>query len=294
MPSDEQPAGGPLVPLRQEIVQFYGDQLTGVLVPQSDGQAVWCVPLRPVSAFLGLDWAGQFTRTKNDPVLGPALISVEIISTETSGRGRGRRAVLCLPLDYLPGWLFGINASKVRDPNLAEKITRYRRECFRVLCEAFAPELLPLAAVPSVTPDLRLATQAVEQARALLALAEQQLAIEQELNQVGGKQERMAEYLRGFITRTNARLDTLELHLPAGDTISEGHAAEIALAVKNVGSLLPAKSGMNGYQQVYAEMYRRYGLSSYKHLPAADYAGAITWLKGWHEELTGKGGATNE
>jgi hypothetical protein len=274
-----------LVPLRQEVVEFYGDQLTGVLVPRPDGGATWCIPLRPLAAFLGLDWAGQFTRTKNDPVLGSVLIPVEIISTETPARGRGRRTLVCLPLEYLPGWLFGINAGKVRDPAIAEKITRYRRECFRVLCEAFAPDLLPPADAPSVTPDLSLATQAVEQARALLALAEQQLAIVQELARVRNKQDIMAEYLRGFIGKTNARLDALELHLPAGDTISEAQAAEIALAVKNLGSRLPAKHGMTGYQQVYAELYRRYGLSSYKHLPAARYQEALNWLRGWYQEV---------
>lgn len=284
--SDTDPAGGPLVPLRQEMVEFYGDQLTGVLVPHADGRAVWCVPLRPICDYLGVDWASQWRRTQRDPVLGATVISVVITTTQKPGRGHRDRAVLCLPLEYLPGWLFGINASRVR-ADLAEKITRYRRECFRVLCEAFAPDLLPPADAPSVTPDLHLATQAVEQARALLALAEQQLAIEQDLARVRSKQEVMAEYLRGFITRTNTRLDVLELHLPAGDTISEAQAAEIALAVKNLGSVLPGQGGMNGYQRVYAELYRRYGLSSYKHLPAARYPEALAWLRGWYAELTG-------
>jgi hypothetical protein len=279
-------SSGPLVPLRQEIVEFYGDQLTGVLVPHGGG-AVWCIPLRPICDYLGLDWSGQRQRTQRDPVLGAMLISVGVTPSEMGGRGVGRRTVLCLPLEYLPGWLFGINAARVRDETLAEKITRYRRECFRVLCEAFAPDLLPPADAPSVTPDLSLATQAVEQARALLALAEQQLAIEQELARVRSKQDVIAEYLRGFIVKTNTRLDVLELHLPASDTISEAQAAEIALAVKNLGSRLPAKSGMTGYQQVYAELYRRYGLSSYKHLPAAHYPAALAWLCGWYQELSG-------
>jgi P22_AR N-terminal domain len=286
MVGDSEPVGGPLVPLRQEIVEFYGDQLTGVLVPQGEGRAAWCVPLRPICTYLGLSWGSQRNRTMGDEVLRDAVISVSIIDTQITGRGHGSRAVLCLPSEYLPGWLFGINAGKVR-PDLADKITRYRRECFRVLCEAFAPDLLPPADALSVTPDLTLATQAVEQARALLALAEQQLAIEQELARVRSKQDVMAGYVRGFIVKTNARLDALELHLPAGDTISEAQAAEIALAVKNLGSRLPVKSGMTGYQQVYAELYRRYGLSSYKHLPAARYQEALDWLRRWYAELSG-------
>ena len=49
---------------------------------------------------------------------------------------RGGRDVQCLPLDYISGFLFGINAERVRD-DLRERVIRYQRECYRVLAEAF-------------------------------------------------------------------------------------------------------------------------------------------------------------
>jgi hypothetical protein len=36
---------------------------------------------------------------------------------------------------------------------------------------------------------------------------------------------------------------------------------------------------------VYAELYRRYRISSYKNLPATQYEAVLTWLHGWYQEL---------
>ena len=38
----------------------------------------------------------------------------------------------CLVLEYLPGWLFGVMTSRVRE-EVRDKLTRYQEECFRVL-----------------------------------------------------------------------------------------------------------------------------------------------------------------
>lgn len=196
--------------------------------------------------------------------------------------------MVCLPLDLLPGWLFGINAARVKS-ELQAKITRYRRECFRVLWQAFRRDIVP---APEPIRDLSGAALALEIATAVQHLAQQQLALEAELGQVAGqmgqmagRQEVMAEYLRGFIQRTEGRLTSLELQLSAGATINEAQAAEIALAVKNVGQRLAAQGDHAGYAKVYSELYRRYRISSYKNLPAARYQEVLDWLHGWHEEL---------
>jgi hypothetical protein len=128
------------------------------------------------------------------------------------------------------------------------------------------------------------------------ALARQQLAYEGRLDQVGGqladvagRQEVMADYLRGFIQTTDARLTTLELQLSAGATVSEAQAAEIALAVKNVGQRLVAGGTRDGYARVYSELYRRYRISSYKNLPATRYEEVLAWLASWYAELAPAG-----
>ena len=70
-------------------------------------------------------------------MLAEALRFVRVTRTNLAGDPE----TLALPLEYLPGWLFGISASRVRK-ELKEKIMRYRRECFRVLWQAFQADAL--------------------------------------------------------------------------------------------------------------------------------------------------------
>ena len=50
--------------------------------------------------------------------------------------------MLCLPLDLIPGWLFGIPVGRVKE-EIRPKLLRYQRECFRALWDAFKSALLP-------------------------------------------------------------------------------------------------------------------------------------------------------
>src|ERR671938_296287 len=65
------------------------------------------------------------------------------------------------------------------------------------------------------------AALALEIATAVQHLARQQLDMEVRLGDVAGRQEVMAQYLKGFIQKTEGRLQNLELHLSTGATVSE-------------------------------------------------------------------------
>jgi hypothetical protein len=136
---------------------------------------------------------------------------------------------------------------------------------------------------------------ALEIATAVQHLARQQVEMETQLGQVVGRQEVMADYLRGFIHQTNQQLQqhdqqltSIELRFSGEATISEAEAAEIALAVKNVGQQLAAQGDKNGYAKVYSEMYRRYSISSYRNLLSSRYEEVLNWLHGWYRELSSK------
>jgi hypothetical protein len=130
-----------LVPLDVRTVDFYGDHVTGAVVQVGDETQIY-VPLRPICDYLGLAWSGQFERIKRDEVLAEAIRFVRVSRTNTLG---GQQVALCLPLDYLPGWLFSISIQRVR-PALRPALHRYRRDCYRILSEAFLsrPFLLDL------------------------------------------------------------------------------------------------------------------------------------------------------
>ncbi len=64
-----------------------------------------------------------------------------------------------------------------------------------------------------------------------------------------------------------------------------------SLAVKNLASLLPpTHKGVNGYQQVYAEMYHRYDIRSYWAPPRKNYDEVVAWLHEWYDEVTARQG----
>ena len=264
-----------LTPIEVRTVEFYGDAITGALVRVGDESQVY-VPIRSICDYLGLSWVGQRERIMRDEVLAEAVQFVRVTRTNNSER-RGDPNVLCLPLDLLPGFLFGVNAARVK-AELRDKIIRYRRECFRVLWEAFRPAILPAAEL-APRPGQSGAALAYELATAVANLAREQMEAEQRL---GGRIDAMARWAK----RTDERITALELRLTEDDEqISEAQAAELALTVKTVANALLQHGAANGYQRVYGELYRRYSISSYKSLPRRRFQEALEWLRAWLGEI---------
>ncbi|MCP4418264.1 MAG: hypothetical protein GY805_16705, partial [Chloroflexi bacterium] len=116
-------------------VPFYEDRL--IVQLGEDGDIY--VALRPIVEALGLDWAGQLQRIKRDPVLSEETITICVGVTPTQmqrKRGEGAKRFVCLPKQYLSGFLFGINANRVRK-ELREPVIKWQREAHLFLDAAF-------------------------------------------------------------------------------------------------------------------------------------------------------------
>lgn len=113
--------------LVQRSVDFYGD---GLVVFHQDG--ISYTPVKPVCDRFGIDWEGQRQRIARDEVLDSATC---MIKAQIPGDTQ-RRDHVCLPLDYLNGWLFGVDVGRIR-PELRERLILYKRECYRILARAF-------------------------------------------------------------------------------------------------------------------------------------------------------------
>ena len=103
-------------------VNFHGHALT---VITSASQQL--VAMKPVAEGIGLDWKSQHSRIQRHPVLQ----SVMVMMTTTGADGKSYQ-MLCLPLDYLNGWLFGVDANRVRE-DIRDTLIMYQRECYQVL-----------------------------------------------------------------------------------------------------------------------------------------------------------------
>ena len=88
------------------------------------------VAMKPICENIGLDWKAQYDRIKRHAVLSEGMV---MMTTPSKG---GEQQTICLPLDYLNGWLFGVESNRVK-PQIRESLLQYQRECFRVLNEHF-------------------------------------------------------------------------------------------------------------------------------------------------------------
>jgi hypothetical protein len=127
-PEPEQQAE-PVYPLAQRTIDFYGDDLTAVQV----GEQVYS-PVKYMCECLGVAWAPQWQRIERDAVLSTVIVTIIVEAKD----GKQREAI-CLPAEYINGWLFGIDENRVK-PELREKLIAYKREAYVVLAKAFMGE----------------------------------------------------------------------------------------------------------------------------------------------------------
>lgn len=246
-----------LIPTEQRSVEFYGDELIAVLL---DGEPY--VPIRPLCDYLGLSWSGQRERILRDDVLSESAATVRV--TRTEGQREVTRELLALPLRYLNGWLFGVNARRVKD-ELREKLIQYQRECYEALAQVFQAR----AASPgSSLANIR------DMALAIAEMAEQQIVLEGRVSVTEARLEQAAIVV-GDIRK---RLKSVEGRIRPDVYIIDEQAAEISLQVKALAHLIGGH-----YQTVFSELYRRFGVSSYKLIRIEQYETVLDFLDEWRE-----------
>lgn len=99
------------------------------IVAGNDSQKL--VPIKPICEALGIDDSNQFKKLKEDE----DLLSIIVLSTIIDSSGKPRE-MLCLPLEFVFGWLFTINPKNVK-PEAQEAVRSYRMECYRALYSHF-------------------------------------------------------------------------------------------------------------------------------------------------------------
>jgi hypothetical protein len=108
-------------------VNFYGNN---VEVVKDEKGEIW-VSVRSICEGIGVDWKSQWAKLSSDQKFNCG----DITSVARDGR---QREMVCLPLNQLNGWLFSINANKVRE-DVKHKLLQYQQECMDVLYNHFMP-----------------------------------------------------------------------------------------------------------------------------------------------------------
>jgi hypothetical protein len=119
---------------------------------------------------------------------------------------------------------------------------------------------------------------------AIAQMAEQQLALEQRVNAHAERLDKAAHVIRAF----DRRLGALEEQLNPAAYLTDAQAAEVAAAVKTLAELLTTRDATNNhYQGVFAEIYRRFRVSSYKQLRQDQYTAVLAFLSDWSTAIQG-------
>lgn len=104
-----------------KTIDFNGQSLITI---EKDGIAYTAI--KPICENIGLHWRGQRERILREEVLSEG---VRVIRTPSAG---GDQDMLCLPIEYLNGWLFGVDTKRVK-PEIKPALLMYKKECYKVL-----------------------------------------------------------------------------------------------------------------------------------------------------------------
>lgn len=251
-----------LQPTEQKTVLFRDDEITAVI---ANGRVY--VPLRTICNNLGVAWSAQRQRILRDPVLAEEMTPMIVTITGTGQQVEAQ----CLPLEFLNGWLFGINANRVAE-DVRDDLIAYQKECYQVLYEATQDGRLTTDADTDIEALLSQdspAAQAYQMAMAVVRLARQQLIMEARLDTAVTT-----------LTEHGERLDQLEAAV-GGKHVTEAQAAQISQAVKAVAMALGKKTKRNEFGGVYGELYRKFSVSSYKAIPQRRFDEVMAFLNEW-------------
>jgi len=92
-----------------QSVDFHGKIIPTI---QHDGKHY--VGMKAICENIGLGWQGQHERIRRHVVLQEG---VRVIRIPSNG---GEQDMVCLPLEYLNGWLFGVDVTRLKSPESVE------------------------------------------------------------------------------------------------------------------------------------------------------------------------------
>ena len=105
-----------------QTIDFNGQSLLTI-----EKNGVQYAAVKPIAENIGLNWDSQRKRITRDDVLN----SVAVMMTAT-GTDNKQYDMMCLPIEFLNGWLFGVDAKRVK-PEIKASLIQYKMQCYKVL-----------------------------------------------------------------------------------------------------------------------------------------------------------------
>ena len=112
--------------IQYSLIPFNGEKIMAI----SQDNKKFVVP-KQICENLGVDWSAQRQKIERDSVLSSTMVMITTVAKD----GKNRE-MLALPLEYLNGWLFGIDDTRVKK-EIRQKVIDYKKQCYIVLYEYF-------------------------------------------------------------------------------------------------------------------------------------------------------------
>jgi hypothetical protein len=233
--------------VEQATAVFDGVEITAVRA--GDGWVYASLP--HLCRALGLDLESQKNAIGEHAILTEGLSPFPLI--------QGTRVVAT--------WCLRANPVKRLKPEKQQRISRYQQQVADVLDRLFG--------IGAQTPTVQTSTGGGIAPAYAEGLAIARMASEQALEAL-----QKADTANARATVIEARLMALEARLMPREQISEEQAERISDLVKQAALALSQKLGGDNYfGTVYGQLYRAFGVTSYKLLTMAQYPKAVAWLE---------------
>lgn len=117
------------------MTQSIISKINGVDIVTVDKDGDIYVPIKPICRALGIDKDSQAKHIKRHYILASTAVTLTAVAADDK-----EREMLCLPVEFIYGWLFTIDAGQVAEAR-RESVAAYQLECYKALYEHFAGSL---------------------------------------------------------------------------------------------------------------------------------------------------------
>jgi hypothetical protein len=249
--------------VNQATAVFADVEITAVLA--EDGFIYASLP--HLCRALGLDMESQRERIDEHAILTGGLLQFDLVS--------GIRVITswCLRANLISLWLTLVPVKRLKQER-QQRIYHFQQKAGDALDRLFGTGQGTMLPPVSSTPT---EVSTYHEGLAIARLAEEQ---DQRVEYIGERITALDLVVDLRFAGVEERLTALEAKLLPREQISEEQAGHISDLVKQVAIAMSQKlGGGNYFGTVYGQLYRRYGLTSYKHLSQAQYPQAVAWLE---------------
>ena len=234
-----------MTPVELKMLDFQGDRLTAL----KDGNGDIFVQAAQVARNLGVSWATQHAKLKNNPNFESGMFM-----------HMGTNGGVFIRIDLVPMWLASISPSKV-SPRVYDKVILYHKSAAQFLSAAFIPpHLKPEARVEAEAkaiaqtqiPKVQAAGSALDRAAVHLATLNEMVAAMRENNleiqtvktTIGAQGQQIGQ-VELKVTDHDNRIKQVEAHTTGALGYLTIKAAAKRLEVPNISDTEAAKCGKN-------------------------------------------------